>query len=419
MLSFQVAKRRRSAKQQHRIGLAIAGGGPIGGVYELGALRALDEAITGLNLARLEVYVGVSSGSIIAGCLANKIGTEEMCRILLTEAGVDHPFQPEIFLRPAFAEYLGRVRKIPTVVLDTAVEWIKNPQSRRFTEVLGRFGALLPTGLFDNGAVEGFIRRLFTSHGRTNRFSELDRKLYVVAVELDTGLAVRFGDERHQDTSISKAIQASSAMPGLYPPVEIKGKFYLDGALRRTLNASVALDHDVDLLIGINPLVPYDADRALAKGKWVPESLAEAGLLAVLSQTFRALLQSRMQVGLAKYEKYEHSDMLVLEPDPDDGDMFFTNVFSFASRRELCNHAYRNTLNDLRLNHDKINSMLEPHGLKLDEDILAETKRTLFDGLTRPNRRSHTTSRLHRVLDDLADAIGQPKLKRQRKKRRA
>jgi predicted acylesterase/phospholipase RssA len=64
--------------------LAIAGGGPIGGMYELGALRALDEAIEGLDLTRLEVYVGVSSGAFLAAGLANRISTAEMHRIFIT-----------------------------------------------------------------------------------------------------------------------------------------------------------------------------------------------------------------------------------------------------------------------------------------------------------------------------------------------
>ena len=44
----------------------MAGGGPLGGMYELGALRALEEAISGLAPNRLHVYVGVSSGAFIA-----------------------------------------------------------------------------------------------------------------------------------------------------------------------------------------------------------------------------------------------------------------------------------------------------------------------------------------------------------------
>ena len=95
--------------------------------------------------------------------------------------------------------------------------------------------------------------------GSTDSFDELDCQLYIVAVDLDSGTAVRFGSESHRDVSISRAVQASAALPGLYPPVEIDGQFYVDGALRRTLHASVALEDGVDLLIGVNPLVPFDS----------------------------------------------------------------------------------------------------------------------------------------------------------------
>ncbi|MFY8060580.1 MAG: patatin-like phospholipase family protein, partial [Arenimonas sp.] len=64
MLVLQAAS--QTAKHQGKIGLAIAGGGPIGGMYELGALRALEVAIDGLDLNRLDVYVGVSSGAFLA-----------------------------------------------------------------------------------------------------------------------------------------------------------------------------------------------------------------------------------------------------------------------------------------------------------------------------------------------------------------
>ena len=104
-------------------------------------------------------------------------------------------------------------------------------------------------------------------------------------------------------------------MPGLYPPVEIEGKYYVDGALRRTLHASVALEAGADLVLGINPLVPFDAALAAANHRKVPQNLTDNGLPAVLSQTFRTLLKSRMQVGLDKYQsQYEHADLMVFEP---------------------------------------------------------------------------------------------------------
>ena len=59
---------------------------------------------------------------------------------------------------------------------------------------------------------------------------------------------------------------ASSALPGLYPPVDIDGRHYVDGVLLKTLHGSVALDHGVGLLFAVNPIVPIDTAAAVEKG---------------------------------------------------------------------------------------------------------------------------------------------------------
>ena len=64
-------RRRVAVRSRSRVGLALAGGGPMGAMYELGALRALEEAIDGLRLNDAWSYVGVSAGSFVASCLAN------------------------------------------------------------------------------------------------------------------------------------------------------------------------------------------------------------------------------------------------------------------------------------------------------------------------------------------------------------
>ena len=78
----------RSARSSRpRIGLALAGGGPLGAIYEIGALCALDEAIVGLALADCDAYVGVSAGSFIAAGLANGIGPRELCASFIENEG--------------------------------------------------------------------------------------------------------------------------------------------------------------------------------------------------------------------------------------------------------------------------------------------------------------------------------------------
>ena len=389
-----------------RIGVALAGGGPLGAIYELGALCALDEAIDGLDLTRMDCYVGVSSGAFLAAGLANRMGTAEMCRIFITGDSDDVQFRPETFLRPAFFEYMRRAASAPRL----AMEWWRDVVFRRgdsgWSDAIARFGGLVPTGLFDSAEIERFLRDVFSRRGRSNDFRTLPAPLYVVAVELDSGKAVRFGDEDWDNVPISRAVQASAALPGLYAPVEVRGRHFVDGALRRTIHASTLLDRGIDLLIGINPLVPFDAQRARRNPDGIDSRLSEGGLPVVLSQTFRTLLQSRMQVGLQRYaQTYPNVDQLVFEPNSDDGELFFTNVFSFAARQRVCELAYRNTLDDLRKRADVLRPILEANGLSLRMDIVGDASRSILDGLPKVPRATETTARLRRALDEVDHLI--------------
>lgn len=407
MLVVKAAPQPHDPRKRSRIGLAVAGGGPIGGIYEVGALRALDEAIDRIDMNALDVYVGVSSGAYVAAALANRLDTTEMCRVFITGDSDQFRIRPEDFIRPAFFEYLRRLVGVPRMLLGWLGEIARHPFDLHVSDSLLRIGSSLPTGLFDNEAIERFLRDAFTSHGRSNDFRTLARKLYIVAVELDSGQAVCFGSPGHDAVPISRAVEASSALPGLYPPVGIDGKYYVDGALRHTLHASVALDAGADLVFAINPLVPIDAAHAHRHGKGSPASIVEGGLPAVLSQMFRTLLQSRVQASLPKYaSRYAGADLLLLEPEGDDAEMFFTNVFSFSHRERLAEHAYQSTLADLRRHRKTLLPVLARHGLSLREDVLADHGRTLVSGLReKPARRSTATSQLHRTLDDLDLAL--------------
>jgi predicted acylesterase/phospholipase RssA len=417
MLSLHAARKHPTAKpasragETPRIGLAIAGGGPIGAMYELGALRALDEACDGLDLTRMDCYVGVSSGAFLAAGLANRMDTAQMCRIFITGDSTDVRFRPETFLRPALMEYLRRLGAAPRLATGLARDLLLGRGDSRWSDLLTRVGGLVPTGLFDNAEVERFLRDVFTRRGRSNDFRKLERPLYVIAVDLDSGEAVRFGGEGWDDVPISRAVQASAALPGLYPPVEMldksgRGRQFVDGALRRTMHASVVLEREVDLMIGINPLVPFNAGNRRRGAGNGERRIADGGLPVVLSQTFRTLLQSRMQVGLARYaQQYPDIDQLVFEPNAADGELFYTNVFSFAARRRVCDLAYRNTLADLRARADVLRPLLAAHGIGLREDILADSGRSVLDGLARSPRHSDATARLQRALDDIEHRI--------------
>ena len=181
--------------------------------------------------------------------------------------------------------------------------------------------------------IDSYLARLFGQPGRTDDFRKLAHKLYIVATDLDSGKSVPFGAPGLDDVPISEAVKASAALPGLYPPARIGERDYVDGAMKKTLHASVALKEGAKLLICVNPLVPYDADRAASAGG-KPVRLAERGLVTVLSQTFRALIHSRMRVGMERYAReFPDADVVLFEPAQDDEVIFFANMFSYADRR--------------------------------------------------------------------------------------
>ena len=178
---------------------------------------------------------------------------------------------------------------------------------------------------------------------------------------------------------------SSSALPGLFPPVEIDGEHYVDGALNKTLNASAALDEGVRLLFCVNPLVPFDAAGASRRGRLTVDKLNHGGLPLVLSQTFRAVIHSRMKVGMEKYRRtHPNADVVLFEPDREDADMFFANIFSYSQRRRLCATAFATTRHNLRLRAPALAPVLARHGIRLRDDRLADAGRDVQAALCDP-----------------------------------
>lgn len=386
------------------IGLALAGGGPLGAFYELGALHALGEAIDGLDLTDLDVYVGVSSGSMIAAGLANGFDTTSMGSIFITNDSSLHPFAPGLFVRPAVREYLLRATRLPALIGQAVRDYARDPIRAVWAGTMQSLAQAVPVAAFDNSPVGAFIEEMFRSPGHTDDFRRLRAKLYVVATNLNTGTSVRFGERGFDRVPISRAVMASTALPGLYSPVEIDGRSYVDGALIRTMNASLAFEAGCDLVLCVNPLVAFDASRARHAAR---VDLSRAPLPTILSQTFRALIQSRMHVGMASYRtRFPRADLLLLEPDRHDEEMFFVNVFRYRERQRLVDHAYQRTRADLRGRAAELGPMLARHGLRLRLDVLADRRRTFATAIRERARAARRVARdLAATLDRLEQLL--------------
>jgi NTE family protein len=392
---------------REKVGLALAGGGPLGAIYEIGALVALDEAIEGLELTELDIYIGVSSGAFLSAGLANGVTPREMYEMFVESQVADDPFEPEILLRPAIGEYGRRLASLPGLFLSAIRSYLEAPLSRGFFESFQRLARAMPTGIFDSTRIGGYLRRLYDRRGLADDFRKLPCKLFLVATDLDTAVAVPFGASGWDDVPISSAVQASAALPGLFPPVEIRGRHYVDGALIKTLHASVALKEGAKLLLCINPIVPFNAETARKESGGEPISLVTGGLPTVLAQTFRSIVHSRLITGMSRYEsEFPDADVVLFEPSHGDTELFFTNVFSYAERERLSGHAYQTMRAQLLKRYDELTPVCARHGLSLNRDVLADPARTLSRRAngTRQKYRSEltlATTRLGRTLQRL------------------
>src|SRR5258705_11892621 len=95
---------RKRGRVRPRVGLALAGGGPLGGIYEEGVLLALADSLDGIELNDLDVYVGGSSGSYVPAALANGLSPAQMYRLVI-DGAVDATLTPEAFLLPPYGEF--------------------------------------------------------------------------------------------------------------------------------------------------------------------------------------------------------------------------------------------------------------------------------------------------------------------------
>jgi NTE family protein len=78
-----------------------------------------------------------------------------------------------------------------------------------------------------------------------------EQKIATVAIEIASGEARVFTKESGVD--MLSAVAASCAVPGIYPPVTIQGKVYMDGGVRTSTNADLVAEYDEILVIAPIP----------------------------------------------------------------------------------------------------------------------------------------------------------------------
>ena len=364
----RVRQRGRRGKRKSRVALVCAGGGVTGAVYEIGCLRALDEVLD-RSATDLDLYVGISGGAFVTSLLASGVSPREMYEEVTSRTRSPLGVTAAPLYRLGPAEFLRRSLKAPAVITRALLSAFRGGEGKTLADLAWSLFELLPSGLLDTSGIQEYLAQFFTSRGRADRFDALDRELFVVAVDLDDGEAVAFGEEGHRDVKVSQAVQASTALPGLYRPVRISGRDYVDGGVKKTAHINLAIRHGADLVICINPLVPVlnDTENGGLRGH-----LSNRGVTFVLDQVLRIVLHGRMAYGLERYAaEHPEVDILLLEPDRSDLRMFSYNLMKYSARRDVAEHGYRSTLATLAAHKARFTRVLAKHGLRLRDPALA------------------------------------------------
>src|SRR5579862_745724 len=326
----------------------------------MGCLRALEDLLD-RSVLDLDLYVGVSGGAFVAALLAQGISPEEM----YAEARWGSSRTLGIGSAPLFRlgprEFLRRTAKAPSVLQEALVTAFSG-NGHNLSDLAFSLFEVLPPGLLDNSGIEEFLRALFKSRRLPNRFADLKRRLYIVGVDLDSGAHVAFGERGHQDVLVSKAVQASTALPGLYRPVRIFGRDFVDGGVKKTAHINLAIQHGADLVICINPLVPILNHTATSP----IGHLSDKGLAYVLDQVLRIMVYGRVQYGLERYRaEHPEVDVLLLEPNRENLRMFAYNIMRLGAREVVAREGYTSVVQEFRKHRARYAALLARHGIVL------------------------------------------------------
>jgi len=361
---------KRSRRRQSKTALVLGGGGFTGGVYEIGALRALDLLAVNRTINEFDVYVGTSAGAFIASMVANGITPEEMMRV--SNSDLPSPLSDislGMLLQPNYGGFVRKSLTFPLRVAGVARGLLSHVREVSAVDIVNGLAGGLPSGVYSGRGIESYVEEALADPDRTNDFRLLDNELYLTATDLDSTERVVMGDGEWMDVPISTAVAASGALPMLYEPVRIDGREFIDGGIRSTTNIDVAVEHGAKFIVVINPVVPYVNDLR----KRIPtimgtraRRVSDMGFTAIGNQAFRLLSHERLHIAVQHWEeRYPGVDIILIEPEFDDELMFGTSIMDYSARLEIAKHGFESVTLKLARDYERYKSIAERHGIEI------------------------------------------------------
>jgi predicted acylesterase/phospholipase RssA len=363
--------------QNGKTALVLAGGGLTGAVYEIGALRAIDDLLVDRTVNDFDIFVGTSAGSLVAAFIANGISPEAMLQVIDGSHPDTAALSRDDIFHFNYADILRWGGQLPGRLVGTTWQYLREFGSMTFFDILWSMAAAIPAGLYDSLALDQFVRRTLKALGRSNDFRRTHRELYIIATELDSGERVVFGKDDDCDTPISLAVAASSALPLVYRPVRIGAKEYIDGGLRGTASLDLAIERGATLVVCINPLVPFDNRMPLAGpragGKLAPRALSSKGIQSVAGQAIRIFSHAGLQYHIKQLRRtHPEVDIILIEPRPEDYEMFFYNIMRYSARVMVARHGFESVTLDLAVDYADYKQIMARHGIPISRRLVIE-----------------------------------------------
>ena len=365
----RTAKPRRRAVRS-KTALVLGGGGFTGGVYEIGALRALDLLSVNRTVNEFDVYVGTSAGSFVAAAVANGVTPEEMMRVIVQQVPTSFPdARVSALLRPNYREFISKGVRVPFRVAQLVRTLIRDLGQVSAVDIAIGLAEALPSGLYTQEGIERYVRAILSDPGRTDDFRLLQNELYLAATDLDTCERIVFGAEDWDDVPISTAVAASSALPMIYRPVRIKDRELVDGGIVSTTNLDIAVEAGAKFIVVVNPLVPYVNDFK----KRIPtitgsraRRVSDMGFPQIGYQAFKLLAYQRLHDLARRWEeRYPGVDVILVEPEPNDELMFQTSVMNFTSRVDIARHGFQSVTLKLAKDYPRFKRICARHGIEI------------------------------------------------------
>jgi NTE family protein len=260
--------------------LVLSGGG-LKGLAHIGVLRALEERELVPNLV-----VGSSIGSLIGAAWAAGVPTRQM---------------------EARARLIKRRDVFQVARADVA------------------FRRLLAPALYRREPLEVLIEQLV---GRVT-FNDLDRRLLVNTVDLHTGMQVMWGLPGLRGVRVAEAVAASCALPGIFPPREIDGRAYVDGAVVENLPVKMASS------LGEGPILAINVAATSVRRS----ETETQGFAATYIRGLEIVMQTQIE---AQLRNWKGPPLVLVQPKVE-----HISMFSFDRNEELIEAGYRATSNTL------------------------------------------------------------------------